>query len=609
MSLSLGATFGRPGRGVLTAVAKGVRYRDVVQRLLVGALALAAVAAPLECFLYIRAYGVNVLFWDEWSFLPPLVERMYAGTLTFYDLFKQHNDHRISFPLLVMLGVGYLTGLNTVAIMYATWVALCLAAVMLYLVCRRLIPSTSLALALFVPVAWLVFSPRQVESLLRGDGIAAVLAAVAALGAIFFLSRARTLDWAFLAAVGCAIVTSFSWGIGLAIWPTGVFQALVIRRASAAGGEAIAWKALAVWCAIAAVTYAAYYVDYVRPPYGSYGPTLAQLRDRPESILSYFFVTVGAPLAVEPWAAQAIGVLLVPVYVGVLVAALVRPKIMTRTTTAPLGMAAFALASFALVVAGRAGLGPEQALASRYTTISGLGVVSLYLFAVAFAVARCRPPARGASHLAAFLLALIGLGLVTSYTWGEKEGVRWRTEREAMAYHVATYGLQSDPTLARVGMDPTSVRRSSAYFEANGLSVFSGPRVDPTSLRRASGSPLHSLDSFNGHPIPPDRVVVVEATGVDTIPIVGWAVDKNAGRAAGGVFVVIDDRVHLTTMYGQERGWVVEQQGNPAYRFSGFAASLAPRALERGRHSVRLKVVSADRTRYYQSEPFTLEIR
>ncbi|MEO8349442.1 MAG: hypothetical protein ABI610_11060, partial [Acidobacteriota bacterium] len=66
-----------------------------------------AVAALLPWGLLAALVARNALdvpLIDQWSFVP-MIERFYTGTLTAFDLWSQHGEHRLIFPRLVMLGL------------------------------------------------------------------------------------------------------------------------------------------------------------------------------------------------------------------------------------------------------------------------------------------------------------------------------------------------------------------------------------------------------------------------------------------------------------------------------------------------------------------------
>src|SRR5580700_8412805 len=59
-------------------------------------------------------YGVNMPVEDDWDMVP-LFQAISAHHLTFSQLWHQHNEHRIFFPLLVILANAYLTHWNTIS--------------------------------------------------------------------------------------------------------------------------------------------------------------------------------------------------------------------------------------------------------------------------------------------------------------------------------------------------------------------------------------------------------------------------------------------------------------------------------------------------------------
>src|SRR5260370_18961947 len=94
----------------LTTVTESFR-RNPYQFTIYGFL-IVLVAMPILvlAFLTIR-YSVNVPWWDQLSFVD-LMNKVHNGTLNFYDLWQQHNEHRLVFPQALELAVGWVTGYN-----------------------------------------------------------------------------------------------------------------------------------------------------------------------------------------------------------------------------------------------------------------------------------------------------------------------------------------------------------------------------------------------------------------------------------------------------------------------------------------------------------------
>jgi len=91
----------------------------------------------------------------------------------------------------------------------------------------------------------------------------------------------------------------------------------------------------------------------------------------------------------------------------------------------------------------------------------------------------------------------------------------------------------------------------------------------------------------------------VQVPGDTAFGITGWAIDEVAKAPAGGVDEVIDG-VPYSAHYGSERTDVAAHFNQPGYRNSGFELMVAPGQLNKGPHSVSIRVISSDKKSYYQ---------
>src|SRR5690242_3925372 len=71
-----------------------------------------ALIPPLYLMTIVVTQTVDVPFADHWA-LVPLLAHAYQRTLSFQDLWAQHNEHRLLFPRLLMLGLAFLSRWNT----------------------------------------------------------------------------------------------------------------------------------------------------------------------------------------------------------------------------------------------------------------------------------------------------------------------------------------------------------------------------------------------------------------------------------------------------------------------------------------------------------------
>ncbi|HEY0079834.1 MAG TPA: hypothetical protein VGB73_14580 [Pyrinomonadaceae bacterium] len=124
--------------------------------------------------------------------------------------------------------------------------------------------------------------------------------------------------------------------------------------------------------------------------------------------------------------------------------------------------------------------------------------------------------------------------------------------------------------------------------------------VDPTALASVKGDPYFSLDELGGQPPKAGVPLVVNAQSTPTINLRGWAADYVAKREAGGVIINIDGKTDVMANYGSSRPDVSANLKNPVYTNTGFTASIDTTKLEKGRHTLSMRVVTADKRGYYE---------
>jgi len=540
---------------------------------------------------YIYVLGVNVIFWDEWEMIP-LIQKLMSGTLSFTDLFAQHNEHRILFPRIVMLAIGRLTGYNTVAEMFVSWVLICLTGLMILYTCRKKFTwfSYPRLLLTYLPVSFLLFSFGQYETILWGfAGIQPYLMIFGAVATFCLLEVSRKIDLRFAFSLVSAILASFSLLFGLMVWPAGLVQIISVSKRKRDLARIL------LWCLIGMLVFSSYFYGWVKP---SYHPPLNYALTNPLGAGEYLLALLGAPLSYGVFVAAAFG--LVMALIAVLVIAHAYKGKLLRRNAVWLSFVVFiALSSLATTV-GRGGFGVEQALSSRYTAITSLGIVGLYFLAISVSETL---PAKSKSFGAHALLILILVGLIISYGVGWQAGQNWRHSREMGAYMLATYKIQSDENIRRYLYDPALVRERAGFLEQNKLNVFSEPAINLSTLILSSSNTLFALNTINGKIVPQQTTpLVINRSQEETITITGWAVDKEASDVASAVFITIDGRIDIPTLYGLDRQDVANYFKNPNFRFAGYIATFSSSILSEGEHTISLKIVSKDGIHYYYLE-------
>lgn len=533
------------------------------------------IASPLViAVLFVRAYGVNVPIWDEWESVPDILA-MLSKRLTLGDLWRQHNEHRIFFPRIAMLVLYRLGHMDSRVVMYANCGILAVTVTIVLIDHLRCSGNTFSAWLSFVPAAWILSSLRQCENLLWAWQIQIFMCVGAVVVALYALSRADRLGWMALG-IAAGVVACCSFSSGMVVWPAGLFHILVRypRRTR--------WRAALIWCCAGIATVATYFVGYQRP---QYHPSPLAFLQHPVNAVTYLLASIGGPLAGDLGGAVAAGLLL---SAAVLLAGgwWYRHPDLARPSMAA-SLIVFSVGVSAMMMIGRVGFGPSQALASRYTTITTLGVAGLYLLLVQHLDAESR-----ASRIIAAILAVAFVGQASVTDRSIVEAKASNQQRRQLAIALKGYRSEPDELLAALYPDPRTLRRRAAVLEQYRLSVFAGA----ASLASLPGVPLFSVDFING--APPDRVPSVAAG--TTLPVSGWAVDDRARTVAKGVIVFIEGGAETAARYGFERPDVAQAFGNRGYRNSGFTADASTFSLAPGRHSLGLRILNADGTGFYE---------
>ena len=407
------------------------------------------------------------------------------------------------------------------------------------------------------------------------------------------LEISKKVDIWFILSLMTASLASFSFLVGLATWPVGLFQIVISKR------EKI-FRHVILWCMVGMIVFVAYFWGYVKP---SYTPPLDYVLAEPSKAFEYFFAFVGSPLG---WNYPIISIIIgiVATVVAISVSGYAYRRKILKNNSVWLSFIVFAAACSLITTVGRSGFGVDQATASRYTPITLLGAVGLYFLALSLSE---KTSAKRKSFGAHALLCLILIGIVATcavgYYGGLSLGQRVKFEREMGAYVLLTYKIQSDENIRNyLYPDTRLVREQAEFLEEKGLNVFSKSFVNTSSLIPMNSDTFFALESINGRTLEQDAEFVIDSGQQETITTIGWAVDKQAEDVASAVFVIIDGNITIPVFYGLDRPDVADSYGNANFRFSGYIATFASSILSIGKHTVSLEVVSKDGYHYYYED-------
>jgi hypothetical protein len=434
-------------------------------------------------FLYVRAFGVSVVYTDAWSMVP-LFNKWANGKLTILDLYVQHNEHRMFFPQAVELLMGVATKYNNVAEMYLIEVCFLVTLGVLLFAFRS---GTRPALFLFVPISLLVFSLRQYENMLLGYQINFAFTQMFGVLTLFLLHvlvrskhRAITLG----AALGSATIASFSTVQGLLVWPAGLLQLLI-----GPVGKLTRNILIVVWSLVGLVEWVAYFAGFERSPEK---PSVLFALEHPLAGVSFFLTLLGSSLSWEQISAF---------LVGLLVACLALASILLLSRGRKLdeysfwiSLLSYSLLILASITAGRSAMGAYQAMAPKYATFSILVVVSVYAVLVKTVLER-----RSATNTALLvtLSAVILLSAATSYPAGIWVGRGIEASRERAALLLSTGGYESLPDAVvedTFGIPRAkTVRKRAPILEGLNYNVFSKAQAPEVPRETVSEKPRTRL--------------------------------------------------------------------------------------------------------------------
>lgn len=583
---------GLPGLAIYLKDRLGVRARLLI------IASLIIIPAVLTLF-FIKKYAVNVSSYDDLP-VASLFDKVYTGHLSFADLFTQQNEHRAPFSVLVLLSLGVLTHHNTVVGCYFNWFLICLTACMFLAVLIEEFGAKKTTFIAFIPIVWLLFNWRQSENLLHSYIVSFFLVSLFFLFAMYLLAKSNGLRWRFALSVACGVISTFSLGNGLLVWPIGLILIILICRSQPKESRHLYLKMASIWCLVGIAVFISYFSGYHKTAGGVPGQGWIQ---HPLPSLLFFVGFVGNLFDIHRYWAYGVGLILLTLYAYAGVTIVFQNKVRVSTALA-LSAILFALGSAVLTSSEYANifLGFDLALRSKYTTFTILGIVGLY-----FAIISLKTKYRWVKpHLLGILTFLIILGIPLSYVNGIKEGRDTYNWSKIQAYVLSNYRVQSDEMVANLQWPPDLqlVEKTAQILEKYKLNVFSRPSLKPWDLTLVEGSTQSHIDSINFRQPSQqgDSYIISISQQEESLLILGWAVDQPAQKTAGGVFVSIDGQIDIPLLYGGDRPDVAAYLKDSRYRFSGFATWLATSVVGHGQHVLSFKIVTNDKKGYYESD-------
>ena len=561
-------------------------------RVLVPLCVAANLAPVLLTGAWVLIFGVDVCLYDEFV-VAEMLQKLRAGDLTLADLWRQHADHRVMFPMIALVGIAHATDFDSTAAMLASWATFVVGLVAILAAFRRQFRSRGPWLLWAIPISAIMHSLAQNESLVQAVQLTyafPVAFACVSLSCLDRLPRATRgrEGGGFGAAAGAAVVASFSSTMGLLTWPAAL--PLLVTRPR--GDDRRIW--LALWIVLGAIVWWAYFHDFVVRAEGSLLDSILV----PVESARFVFTLIGNSLFFDSDA---------PALGGVCIAALtlvaVGFSIHDRRLTAHafwLGLVIFSLLNALAIAHGRRPFGILQATGSRYTTYVLPGIAGVYAMLLD---AMLRAPRR--ERVAAFGIGLAGIvfGIVITLDNAVDFARTLRPWMRERAFLLATWRDQPALPLTRqLHPDLDLLKDLAAFLERERLNVFARDDVVPALPPMAGGEVNGRITRLDG--LAPAEGVTVEVEALPHLGVEGWALDAETLEPAGGVYLELDGRP-LPAFYGALRTDASDQ--GDALRETRFER-LIPTPPE-GFHEITLLVISADGRSHRRGAPVRFRIR
>lgn len=394
----------------------GIRTRTMIRQSM-------GLAFVVTLAVFVACLGVNLPVADQLI----VIGRWDANI--FEAAWRQHNEHRLFFPFLLMRGMAELTNWN---IWYELGIIIALVT-LCYIVLTTALSVTSWGAMI---VAALLFSLAQWENLVWGLQIQIWMMMAALFISLYFLTRPEITRKEILYAAWAAFIGTFSFGNGILIWLVGAI--VLLRRKS---------RYMPAFLALGAITLGMYLIGYTAP---KNHPNPLETVQHLQQYGLYVLRFLGSPI--DSVFAPMLGA------AGLAIFAILSIR---QRNDYLLALGLFAIGSALLIGAGRSGFGDAQALSSRYVTLATPLWLANALNLLGISKRK---------HVAA---CLILIALIPSYIRGWQEGSAHQNELKAVRAEIlATYPNVSESVLLKLHPKPWRAKELLSEIHGHRLSLF-----------------------------------------------------------------------------------------------------------------------------------------
>lgn len=380
-----------------------------------------ALIAPILYFCFIAHYGVNFIYWDQWSDISMLHSALH-GSLDWNMLWSQHNENRMLFANLIFIGFALTTHFNAKDVMFASAALFC-ASYFMFLVLYRAYARRWLGplFTLLFSAVW--FSVADFENALWSFQIAWYLIVFCFMALLCCLSWRRISVSLFAVSLLIAVVASYSSLQGLILWPIGLF--VIVWRIR--GGRRMFWLG-GIWSIVAVTITLLYFKGFNFSAGSTGGGSVSYALHHPKEMVEYLLAAMGnvIPAQVGLGWHEALGSVVLVIAAFVFYQSC-RENREERGTPLPASLILFGVLFDISIALGRVSYGVSQALSSRYTMANLLLILGMGAFLVAHPAKRSLHSRRDRRSLlggvvVALVIGFIVLQTVVSTRYGLENG-------------------------------------------------------------------------------------------------------------------------------------------------------------------------------------------
>jgi hypothetical protein len=326
---------------------------------------LIATAPLLALIFFVKKYLVSTPYLDQWEMVNFFIKGD-KNQLGLSDFLTYHNEHRLFFPRLIMYGLAQVSGWNIKLELILNIALAVITFCFLFFMVKKALDRKWLTWAVAL-ISWILFSISQWENWFWGWQMEWFMVVLGVVMTLYLLSSQPFSNRKFFLAILAATLASFSLGDGFLIWPLGFLMVLL--------SESKRKIQLAVWGVLGVIETASNMIGQPSPT-GSKLEFLHNLKLFAKYSLAY----LGHPLTPGLRSSVIAGAILVAAFTIFTFLAW-RASRSVRLIAPWVALGLFGIGSALITASARFIFGPEQAISSRYVTVSSLLVLSTVVLA------------------------------------------------------------------------------------------------------------------------------------------------------------------------------------------------------------------------------------